>query len=86
VQRSLPRYQIFAHRRLISQESRVQIQSAIDSKPVVVFMKGNPQLPECGFSRAVVHVLAYHNVPHEKMGTYDILQDSALRSDVKEFS
>jgi monothiol glutaredoxin len=49
-------------------------------------MKGTPQLPECGFSRAVVQVLDLHGVPVEKMKTYNVLEDSELRSGIKEFS
>lgn len=49
-------------------------------------MKGTPQLPECGFSRAVVQVLDLHGVPPEKMKTYNVLEDQELRSGIKEFS
>jgi monothiol glutaredoxin len=49
-------------------------------------MKGNPQQPQCGFSRAVCQVLDLHGVPPEKMKTYDVLQDLELRSGIKEFS
>lgn len=48
-------------------------------------MKGNPDAPQCGFSRAVVQVLDIHGVPPEKMKTYDVLADSELRSGIKEF-
>jgi hypothetical protein len=49
-------------------------------------MKGTPQVPQCGFSRAVIQVLDLHGVPPEKMNTYDVLEDSELRSGIKEFS
>ncbi|KAG6855903.1 hypothetical protein H0H87_009506 [Tephrocybe sp. NHM501043] len=49
-------------------------------------MKGTPQLPECGFSRAVIQVLDLHGVPSEKMQTYNVLADAELRSGIKEFS
>jgi len=49
-------------------------------------MKGTPQLPECGFSRAVVQVLDMHGVPLEKMKTYNVLEDQELRNGIKEFS
>lgn len=49
-------------------------------------MKGNPQMPQCGFSRAAVQVLDIHGVPAEKLKTYDVLEDSELRSGIKEFS
>jgi len=72
--------------RFLSQEARSAIQKAIGSKPVVLFMKGTPQLPECGFSRAVVQVLGLHGVPAQKMQAYNVLVDSELRSGIKEFS
>ncbi|EGO03788.1 hypothetical protein SERLA73DRAFT_175425 [Serpula lacrymans var. lacrymans S7.3] len=73
-------------RRLLSEQARSQIQSAVTASPVVLFMKGNPQIPQCGFSRAVVQILDLHQVSPEKMKTYDVLEDSELRSGIKEFS
>ena len=49
-------------------------------------MKGTPELPQCGFSRAVIQVLDIHGVPPEKMRTYNVLEDPELRSGIKEFS
>ena len=72
--------------RYISQEARSKIQSAIDATPVVLFMKGTPAEPQCGFSRAVVQVLSIHGVPSTKMQTYNVLADDELRSAIKEFS
>lgn len=76
----------FALRRLLSTEARSQIQKAIDASPLVLFMKGTPELPQCGFSRAVIQVLDIHGVPHEKMRTYNVLEDPELRNGIKEFS
>lgn len=72
--------------RHISQEVRSHIQSAIKANPVVLFMKGTPAEPQCGFSRAVVQILDIHGVPPEKMKTYNVLADEELRSAIKEFS
>ena len=72
--------------RYISQEARSKIQSAIDSKPIVLFMKGTPEEPQCGFSRAVCQILDIHGVPEEKMKTYNVLGDEELRTAIKEFS
>lgn len=49
-------------------------------------MKGTPQRPECGFSRAVIQVLDIHGVPPEKLKTFNVLEDSELRTGIKEFS
>jgi len=74
-----------AHRWL-TQEARQQLDATVKSSPVVLFMKGNPAIPQCGFSRAAVQILELHGVPPEKLKSFDVLEDSALRSDVKEFS
>ncbi|KAF9239808.1 thioredoxin-like protein [Melanogaster broomeanus] len=75
-----------AFRRFLSQEARGKIQAAVQASPVVLFMKGNPQMPQCGFSRAAVQVLEMQGVPQQKLKTYDVLEDSELRSAIKEFS
>jgi len=49
-------------------------------------MKGNPAVPQCGFSRAAVQILELHGVPPVKLKSFDVLEDSTLRSDIKEFS
>lgn len=73
-------------RRLLSSEARAQIQKAVDASPLVLFMKGTPDLPQCGFSRAVIQVLDIHGVSSENMRTYNVLEDSELRSGIKEYS
>ncbi|KAG1740506.1 monothiol glutaredoxin-5 [Suillus paluster] len=73
-------------RRFLSQESRAKIQAAVTEYPVVLFMKGNPKQPMCGFSRGVVKILSAFDIPPEKFKTYNILEDLELRSGIKEFS
>ncbi|KAK7687774.1 monothiol glutaredoxin grx5 [Cerrena zonata] len=73
-------------RRYLSQETRAKIQDAVNTTPVVLFMKGTPDFPQCGFSRAAIQVLDLHGVPPEKMQTYNVLEDSELREAIKEFS
>ena len=51
---------------------------------VVVFMKGIPKQPMCGFSNAVVQILQMHGV--ETYGSYNVLEDEDLRQRVKEYS
>lgn len=72
--------------RCLSQEARATIEKATKSKPVVLFMKGTPAEPQCGFSRAVVQILDLQGVTSDKMQTYNVLADSELRSGIKEFS
>ena len=59
------------------------IQSEIDANDVVVFMKGTPVFPQCGFSSMVVQVLTHMGV---KFKVVDVLADDAVRNGIKEFS
>ncbi|NXL57128.1 GLRX5 protein, partial [Chordeiles acutipennis] len=52
--------------------------------PVVVFMKGSPAQPLCGFSNAVVQILRLHGV--EDYRAHDVLQDPDLRQGIKNYS
>ena len=74
------------HARLLSNETRTAIDKAVSSAPVVLFMKGTPETPQCGFSRAAVQILELHGIPPEKLKSFDVLEDSTLRNDIKEFS
>jgi len=83
--RSLRQAPTAAHRWL-SQQARSQLENTVKSSPVVLFMKGNPKIPQCGFSRAAIQILDLQGVPPEKLKTFDVLEDQSLRSDIKEFS
>ncbi|THH29524.1 hypothetical protein EUX98_g4676 [Antrodiella citrinella] len=73
-------------RRFLSQEVRAKLQDAVSSTPVVLFMKGTPEAPQCGFSRATVQILDIQGVPAEKLKTFNVLEDAELRTAIKEFS
>ena len=60
-----------------------RIQTEIDGTDVVVFMKGNPMFPQCGFSAAVVGALTQMQV---KFKGVDVLQDGEVREGIKQFS
>ncbi|WP_321389737.1 Grx4 family monothiol glutaredoxin [Emcibacter sp.] len=60
-----------------------RIEDDIKNSDVVLYMKGSPMFPQCGFSAAVIEVLNYYNVDFE---AFDVLQDPALREGIKEFS
>lgn len=60
-----------------------RIRNDIASNDVVVYMKGTPVFPQCGFSAAVVQVLTHIGVPFKGI---DILTDPGLRQGIKEFS
>lgn len=60
-----------------------RIRQEVTENPVVLFMKGSPIFPQCGFSAAVVGVLSHIGV---KFKSVDVLQDMEIRQGIKEFS
>jgi len=60
-----------------------RIQSAIEQNKIVVFMKGNRNFPQCGFSAATVQIFESLGVPFE---TLDVLADQELREAIKRYS
>ena len=60
-----------------------RIRQDINNNDVVLFMKGTPVFPQCGFSAAVVQVLNHIGV---KFKGVDVLQDPGLRQGVKDFA
>jgi monothiol glutaredoxin len=60
-----------------------RIQQEISETPVVLFMKGSPVFPQCGFSAAVVQILSQLGV---KFKGIDVLSDPEVRQGIKEFS
>jgi len=60
-----------------------RIQSEIDSQDVMLFMKGSPMFPQCGFSSATIQALSMSGV---KFGSVDVLQDMEIRDGIKQFS
>ena len=67
----------------MNSEFKQRIDQLVQNNKVVLFMKGNPDMPMCGFSSRVVDIL-------NKLGTqyqaYDVLSNGKLRSGIKEFS
>ena len=60
-----------------------RIQSEIESNPVVLFMKGTPQFPMCGFSGQVAQILGYLGVPYKGV---NVLEDQEIREGIKAYS
>ena len=63
--------------------TRDRIASDIASNDVVLYMKGTPVFPQCGFSAATVQILSSLGV---KFKAVDVLKDPEVRSGIKEFS
>ncbi len=60
-----------------------QIRGEMAGHEVVLFMKGTPVFPQCGFSAAVVQILSHLGI---KFKGIDVLQDPGLRQGIKDFS
>jgi monothiol glutaredoxin len=67
----------------MTDELKTRIQTTLASNRIMLFMKGNPSMPQCGFSAAVVGILKEVGVPY---GSVNILADQELREGLKEHS
>ncbi|CAG8482050.1 11265_t:CDS:2 [Paraglomus occultum] len=72
--------------RQLSDSLRKDIDTIVKSNDVTLFMKGTPEAPQCGFSRAVVQIFRIQGLDFSKLKTVDILQDQDLREGLKEYS
>ena len=64
-------------------ETKAKIDNLVKQNKIMVFMKGNKLMPQCGFSNNVVQILNTLGVPFE---TLDVLADSEVRQGIKEYS
>jgi len=62
---------------------QTRIGDEVKNNPVVLFMKGTPVFPQCGFSAAVVQILSHLGV---KFKAIDVLKDPEIRQGIKEYS
>ena len=60
-----------------------KIQADINDNPVVLYMKGTPVFPQCGFSARVVQILSHMGVPFKGV---NVLEDMAVREGIKSFT
>jgi monothiol glutaredoxin len=60
-----------------------RIQSDIENNDVMLYMKGTPMFPQCGFSARVIQILTHMGVPFQ---TANVLEDAELREGIKSFS
>ncbi len=67
----------------MTDELKTRIENTIAQNRIMLFMKGNPQMPQCGFSAAVAGILKEIAVP---FGTFNILADQELREGLKEYA
>ena len=59
------------------------IKTQIEGNDVVLYMKGTPQMPMCGFSSVVAQILRQLNVP---FASYNVLEDANLRQGIKDYT
>ncbi|KAG7004699.1 monothiol glutaredoxin-5 [Physcia stellaris] len=72
--------------RSLSTETKAAIDQAVASNNVVLFMKGTPEMPQCGFSRASIQILGLQGVDPKKFAAFNVLEDESLRQGIKEYS
>ena len=64
-------------------DARERIDALVKSNEIVLFMKGTPLFPQCGFSSRAIAILDHLGRPFE---TVDVLQDQDIRQGIKEYS
>ena len=68
---------------MIDENTRERIQKEVGSNDVLLFMKGTPVFPQCGFSAAVIQVLSHLQV---KFNSVNVLEDMDIREGIKHYS
>jgi monothiol glutaredoxin len=64
-------------------DPNARIAQIVENNDVVLFMKGTPLFPQCGFSNRAVAILDHCGVAYESV---DVLQDMEIRQSIKEYS
>ena len=60
-----------------------KIKTIVDSSDIVLFMKGTPEVPQCGFSMAVLNILKYLKVKFEGI---NVLESDEIRQGIKNYT
>ena len=68
---------------MMDENTRQRIQTEVDTNEVLLFMKGTPVFPKCGFSAAVIQVLSHLQV---KFNSVNVLEDMDIREGIKHYS
>ncbi len=67
----------------MTDDARARIDTAVKGSDVLLFMKGTPLFPQCGFSSRAISILDHLEVEY---ATVDVLQDQGVRQGIKEYS
>jgi Grx4 family monothiol glutaredoxin len=65
-------------------DAKKYLESLINQAPLMLFIKGSPEAPKCGFTKELILLLSNANITDYK--TFDILQDENVRQRLKEYS
>ena len=68
---------------MLDEATKERIDADVASEDVVLYMKGTPVFPQCGFSAAVVGVLTHLGVPFRGI---NVLEDDSIREGIKAYS
>ena len=63
-------------------DTQAQIKEMVSKNPVMLFMKGSPEQPQCGFSARVIQILDFLKIKYE---SFDVLSDETIRQGIKEY-
>jgi monothiol glutaredoxin len=69
---------------MASMDIKQRIKDQVTGSPVVLYMKGTPQAPQCGFSALAVQVLTACGVPN--FASFNVLADAEIRQGIKEYA
>lgn len=64
-------------------DTQAQIKQTVTSNKVVLYMKGSPKFPQCGFSNMATQILDACHAPYLAV---DVLQDQAIREGIKQYA
>ncbi len=66
----------------MTDSTQERIKKMLEESPLMLFMKGEPESPQCGFSYRVVQILGALNIQYK---SFDVLSDESIRQGIKEF-
>ena len=67
----------------MTEDTQARIAETVNAHEVLLFMKGSPLFPQCGFSSRAIAILEHLGVEY---GSVDVLQDQGIRQGIKQFS
>ena len=67
----------------MDEKTKQRIENDIKGNKIVLYMKGTPEAPQCGFSAQAVSILKEYNLPFK---TFNILEDESIRQGIKEYA